>query len=94
MAVAAAPAGERARITNFDSHVIGDTRGPYGAPDVVVDTDGNAVDAHDGRLRYFAGLTIPQAAEVMGISTTTADRYWAYARAWLLRSLDRADADS
>jgi hypothetical protein len=33
----------------------GDTRGPYGAPAVVVDTDGNAVDAHDGRLRYFAG---------------------------------------
>jgi Glycosyl hydrolases family 43 len=55
MAVAAAPAGESARITNFDPHVIGDTRGPYGAPAVVVDTDGNAVDAHDGRLRYFAG---------------------------------------
>jgi hypothetical protein len=53
--VAAAPAGESARITNFDPHVIGDTRGPYGAPAVVVDTDGNAVDAHDGRLRYFAG---------------------------------------
>ncbi|MDX6705634.1 MAG: hypothetical protein QOI48_1480 [Solirubrobacteraceae bacterium] len=55
MAVAAVPAGESARITNFDPHVIGDTRGPYGAPAVVVDTDGNAVDAHDGRLRYFAG---------------------------------------
>jgi RNA polymerase sigma factor (TIGR02999 family) len=35
------------------------------------------------KLRYFAGLTIPEAAEVLGISTTTADRYWAYARAWL-----------
>jgi RNA polymerase sigma factor (TIGR02999 family) len=34
-------------------------------------------------LRYFAGLTIPQAAEALGISTSTADRYWAYARAWL-----------
>jgi hypothetical protein len=55
VAVAAAPAGESARITNFDPHVIGDTRGPYGAPTVVVDTGGNAVDAHDGRLRYFAG---------------------------------------
>jgi Glycosyl hydrolases family 43 len=55
VAVAATPAGQSARITNFDSHVIGDTRGPYGAPAVVVDTDGNAVDAHDGRLRYFAG---------------------------------------
>jgi DNA-directed RNA polymerase specialized sigma24 family protein len=34
-------------------------------------------------LRYFAGLTGDQAAEVLGISSTTADRYWAYARAWL-----------
>jgi RNA polymerase sigma factor (TIGR02999 family) len=40
-------------------------------------------------LRYFAGLTIPQAAEVLGISTTTADRYWAYARAWLHTELSR-----
>lgn len=35
------------------------------------------------KLRYFAGLTIPQAADALGISSTTADRYWAYARAWL-----------
>jgi RNA polymerase sigma factor (TIGR02999 family) len=34
-------------------------------------------------LRYFAGLTGEQAAEVLGISPTTADRHWAYARAWL-----------
>jgi RNA polymerase sigma factor (TIGR02999 family) len=34
-------------------------------------------------LRYFAGLTGEQAAEVLGISPTTADRYWAFARAWL-----------
>ena len=34
-------------------------------------------------LRYFVGLTGEQAAEVLGISPTTADRHWAYARAWL-----------
>jgi RNA polymerase sigma factor (TIGR02999 family) len=34
-------------------------------------------------LRYFAGLTSDQAAEVLCISPSTADRYWAYARAWL-----------
>ena len=34
-------------------------------------------------LRYFAGLTGEQAAEALGISPSTADRYWAYARAWL-----------
>lgn len=34
-------------------------------------------------LRYFAGLTGDEAAEVLGISPSTADRHWAYARAWL-----------
>jgi RNA polymerase sigma factor (TIGR02999 family) len=40
------------------------------------------------KLRYFAGLTIPQSAEALGISVTTANRYWAYARAWLHEELD------
>ena len=35
------------------------------------------------QLRYFAGLSIDQAAEILGISPRTADRLWAYARAWL-----------
>jgi RNA polymerase sigma factor (TIGR02999 family) len=39
-------------------------------------------------LRYFAGLTIPQAAEVLGIAPRTADLLWAYARAWLLRKIE------
>ena len=34
-------------------------------------------------LRYFAGLTVDQAAEMLGISPSTADNDWAYARAWL-----------
>ena len=34
-------------------------------------------------LRYFAGFSREEAAEVLGISASTADRYWAYARAWL-----------
>ena len=37
------------------------------------------------KLRYFARLTIREAADALGISTATADRYWAYARAWLQR---------
>ncbi len=41
------------------------------------------------KLRYFAGLTIPQAAQALGISSTTADRHWAYARAWLHTELSR-----
>jgi RNA polymerase sigma factor (TIGR02999 family) len=35
------------------------------------------------KLRYFAGCSIQEAAELLGISTATADRYWAYSRAWL-----------
>jgi RNA polymerase sigma factor (TIGR02999 family) len=34
-------------------------------------------------LRYFAGLSLADAAEVSGVSTATAYRHWAYARAWL-----------
>lgn len=35
------------------------------------------------KFRHFAGLTIEEAAQALGISVTTANRYWAYARAWL-----------
>jgi RNA polymerase sigma factor (TIGR02999 family) len=45
-------------------------------------------------LRYFAGLTGEQAAEVLGISPTTADRHWAYARAWLRAEIRGSSASS
>ena len=38
-------------------------------------------------LRYFAGMTLPEAAEAVGVSPRTADRLWAFARAWLYREL-------
>ena len=38
-------------------------------------------------LRHFAGLSIPEAAQTLGISPRTADRVWAFARAWLHREL-------
>jgi RNA polymerase sigma factor (TIGR02999 family) len=44
------------------------------------------------KLRYFAGLSIPQAAVALGISPRSADFLWAYARACLLRSLGGPDA--
>jgi RNA polymerase sigma factor (TIGR02999 family) len=40
------------------------------------------------KLRYFAGLTLKQAAEVLGITPRKADFLWAFARAWLLRKLE------
>jgi len=39
------------------------------------------------KLRYFAGLTMPEAAKVFGVSLATAERDWRYARVWLLREL-------
>jgi len=39
------------------------------------------------KLRFFAGLTFPQAAEVLGLSERTAKRSWAYARAWLFKEI-------
>ena len=42
------------------------------------------------QLRYFAGLTLVEAATALSISTATADRQWRYARAWLAHRLDRA----
>ena len=41
------------------------------------------------KLRHFAGLTVEQAAQALGISSTTANRYWAYARAWLHQQIMR-----
>ena len=41
------------------------------------------------KLRYFAGLTIPQAAQALGISHATAERHWVYARCWLRAEIQR-----
>ena len=52
----------------------------------------DAVAAQIVKLRYFVGLTIPQAAEALGVSASTADRSWAYARAWLHTALKHDEA--
>lgn len=46
------------------------------------------------KLRFFAGLTIPQTAEALGISTTAADKYWSYAKCWLRVEIDGQDEAS
>jgi RNA polymerase sigma factor (sigma-70 family) len=40
------------------------------------------------KLRYFAGLSLPDAADALGISERTAGRHWAFARAWLRRAME------
>ena len=42
------------------------------------------------KLRFFAGLTMPEVAEVLGISLATAERHWTYARTWLYAELKEA----
>jgi RNA polymerase sigma factor (TIGR02999 family) len=44
------------------------------------------------KLRFFAGMTIPDAAHVLGISEATAQRYWTFARVWLYSELDHSEA--
>jgi RNA polymerase sigma factor (TIGR02999 family) len=45
-------------------------------------------------LRYFGGLTHEEAAQAMGVSVSTADRHWAYARAWLYRRMAAEESRS
>ena len=44
------------------------------------------------KLRYFAGLTVPQAADALGIGRSTADKYWAYSKVWLRTEISRLAA--
>lgn len=54
--------------------------------------DQQAVDLVN--LRYFAGLSNAGAAEMLGISPRTADRMWAFARAWLHQEISGGERDS
>ena len=46
------------------------------------------------KLRYFVGLTTEEAAEVLGISVPTADRWWNFSRAWLFGEMERERKNS
>lgn len=46
------------------------------------------------KLRYFAGLSLREAGEALEMAPRTADRIWAYAKAWLLREIRRNPAES
>src|SRR3954452_2489467 len=43
------------------------------------------------KLRFFAGLTLDEAAETLGVVRRTADRYWAFARSWLYAALRKGE---
>ena len=67
------------------------------APEDLLDLDEalERLDRHDPqsaelvKLRYFAGLTVPQAAEILGVSSRKADFLWSFARAWLRREMEQ-----
>jgi RNA polymerase sigma factor (TIGR02999 family) len=91
----AARHGGGLRRTEFEPNDLAVTTG---APDeelLAVHEALDALAAHDARkaelvkLRYFAGLSLEEAAGALGLSERTAKRDWAYARAWLFREMQR-----
>jgi RNA polymerase sigma factor (TIGR02999 family) len=86
--------GGQAHVELTESKLIG------GAPDDQLLAVNEALDRladHDPpkaevvKLRFFVGLSLSETAEVLGISEPTAKRYWAYAKAWLFRELEREE---
>ncbi len=83
-------AGGRARLDVDPERLLAPTPG---SDLLAVDEAVNKLAAADPQaaelvtLRYFGGLTIPEAADALGISPRSADRLWAFARAWLFREL-------
>jgi len=94
---------DRARRRSRAKHGGGQARVPLEGLDVAIDTDSDELvrvnealaelerqepdKAELVKLRFFTGLRIPEAAEVMGISESTAKRYWIFSRAWLIDAL-------
>lgn len=66
---------------------------------IALDEALSALEQHDRdmaqvvMLRYFAGLSVEQTAEVMGVSARTVKREWACARAWLFKAMGGADGE-
>jgi len=94
---------DRARKRNRQRHGAGLVRIDLNQLDVAITTDDELLErvnealekleaeaparAQLVKLRFFAGLSIPEAAQAMGVATATANRHWAFARAWLLAEL-------
>jgi RNA polymerase sigma factor (TIGR02999 family) len=78
--------GNRPRIDLTDANLSparndDDVLAVHDALETLASTDSQAAELV--KLRYFGGCTIPEAAEILGVSPRTADSVWAYARAWL-----------
>lgn len=88
--------GDRKRVA-LDEAVVSDDKAMPADDMIALDealqrlSEKDKVKADLVKLRYFAGLTGEQAAEVLGISQSTAERYWAYARSWLRLEISKGD---
>jgi RNA polymerase sigma factor (TIGR02999 family) len=87
--------GQRQRISLDDIEVTADSH----SPDLLALDEAltrlateDPVKAQLVNLRYFGGLSVQQAADALGISRATADRYWSYARTWLFCELGGKEA--
>lgn len=88
--------GDRRR----DVASVADLASPDSVHDAIeIDAAIDALRAVDPRaagvvqLRFFTGLSVDETAELLGVAASTVDRDWRYARAWLLRYLQRAESD-
>src|SRR5688572_27517818 len=89
--------GGDARRVNLDSLVL-TVHGPADELIALDEALTGLPEAHPDKarlvqLRYFGGLSHEETAQALGVSPSTADRHWAYARAWLYRHMASADAD-
>jgi RNA polymerase sigma factor (TIGR02999 family) len=82
--------GDRFRV-DLDPAKVGATEDPdevLGVDEALTGlAEADAEAAELVKLRYFVGLSIPEAAEALNISPRSADRLWAFARAWLRRAV-------
>ena len=81
--------GERSRVSLKDHHRITESPSDLLAMDeaLIRFAAEEPAKVELVKLRFFAGLTIPETAKVLGISVATAERWWAYARTWLFSEL-------
>jgi RNA polymerase sigma factor (TIGR02999 family) len=82
--------GDRRRVDLDEALIVDEPREDLLALDEALSklAEREPVKAELVKLRYFAGLTVPEAAGVLGISVPTAERYWTFARVWLYAALN------
>jgi RNA polymerase sigma factor (TIGR02999 family) len=93
---AARRGGERLRVT-FDERLAEGDGGAHGYDVLALDEALDRLAALDARkariveLRFFAGLSVPEVADALGVSTRTVESEWSFARAWLRGELHRGE---